>query len=264
MGHPGGKIQVDHVSKVYPGTRGAGQGQVTALAEVSFAVEEGIFASLIGPSGCGKTTLLFMIGGLISASTGTISVDGVAITGPRPDKIAIVFQNPTLLPWRTVLDNITYGLGLQRGAVSRRRRVAEEYLELVGLREFRRALPRELSGGMRQRVALARALALGAEILLLDEPFGSLDEQTRIMLGAELLRIWEATRKTILLVTHSLSEAVYLSDRIYVFSRRPGRLKAVVDSSIGRPRRLEVMTTEAFRTDTKRLWDSLAEEFQAQ
>jgi len=257
-----GKIRVEGVSKAYQGLNRAGLGEVRALEDVSFAVEEGTFVSLIGPSGCGKTTLLFMIGGLVAPSAGTIAVDDVPVTGPRPDKTAIVFQNPTLLPWRTVLDNVMYGLELRRVPLARRRAVAEEYIELVGLQEFRHALPRELSGGMRQRVALARALALGAEILLLDEPFGSLDEQTRILLGAELLRIWEATRKTILLVTHSLSEAVYLSDRIYVFSRRPGRLKAVVDSTLGRPRGVEAMTTEAFRRDTKRLWDSLAEEFQ--
>lgn len=257
-------IEVRNVTKTYRSHRGRETDTIVALDGVSFDVQEGAFVTLIGPSGCGKSTLLSIMGGLTPASSGEVRIDGRTIREPVPSKVAYVFQNYALLPWRTTLENVMYGLELQRRPMAERREKAEQAIHLVGLHQFRHRYPRELSGGMQQRVAIARALTLGCDILLLDEPFGALDEQTRMQMGEELLRIWAETRKTIVMVTHSLSEAVYLSDQLFVFTRHPGRLKRVITSELGRPRSLEVMTTPQFALERNELWRELSSEWAAE
>lgn len=192
-------------------------------------------SSVLGPSGCGKTTLLRIIAGLESATEGNVCVDGEIITGPSR-KMAMIFQDYSLYPWRTVIENIAFGLEIQNINREKREKIAESYLDLVGLREFGKNYPYELSGGMRQRVAVARALAIDPSVLLMDEPFGALDAQTRNMLQIEILKIWEKTQKTVLFVTHSVDEAVFLADRIMVLTSRPGTIKDIVPIDLPRPR----------------------------
>jgi NitT/TauT family transport system ATP-binding protein len=208
---------------------------LTALDHISLEVADKEFVCILGPSGCGKTTLLRLIAGLVTARTGSIVLDGEEMRGPSP-KIGFVFQEYSLFPWRTVIDNIAFGLEMKGMPKEERYRIAEQYLELVNLTSFKTSYPSELSGGMRQRVAVARALALDPVLLLMDEPFGALDAQTRNMLQKELLEIWEKTRKTIIFITHSVDEAVYLSDRIIVLSPRPGRICKTVPIDLPRPR----------------------------
>jgi NitT/TauT family transport system ATP-binding protein len=208
---------------------------LTALDHISLEVDDKEFVCILGPSGCGKTTLLRLIAGLNTARSGSVMLDGVEMRGPSP-KIGFVFQEYSLFPWRNVMDNIAFGLEMQKKPRDERYRIAEQYLRLVGLTQFANSFPSELSGGMRQRVAVARALALDPVILLMDEPFGALDAQTRNMLQKELLEIWEKTRKTIVFITHSVDEAVYLSDRIIVLSPRPGRVCKIVPIDLPRPR----------------------------
>ncbi|MDK2890749.1 MAG: sulfonate transport system ATP-binding protein [Methanoculleus sp.] len=206
-----------------------------ALAGVNLEISDEEFVCLVGPSGCGKTTLLRIIAGLETATTGGVTVDGRAVTGPDP-KCGMVFQEYSLFPWRRVIDNVAFGLEMKGVAKEERRRTADYYLELVGLSQFRDAYPYELSGGMRQRVAIARALANDPDVLLMDEPFGALDAQTRNRMQKELLSLWEQTKKTIVFVTHSVDEAVYLSDRIVVLSPRPGSIREIIDIPWSRPR----------------------------
>ena len=208
---------------------------LTALDHVSLEVSDKEFVCILGPSGCGKTTLLRLIAGLATARTGSIVLDGEEMKGPSP-KIGFVFQEYSLFPWRSVIDNIAFGLEMKGMPKDERYRIAEQYLELVNLTAFKTSYPAELSGGMRQRVAVARALALDPVLLLMDEPFGALDAQTRNMLQTELLDIWEKTKKTIIFITHSVDEAVYLSDRIIVLSPRPGRVCKIVPIDLPRPR----------------------------
>lgn len=208
---------------------------LTALDHISLKVKDKEFVCILGPSGCGKTTLLRLIAGLATARTGSIVLDGEEMRGPSP-KIGFVFQEYSLFPWRTVIDNIAFGLEMKGIPKEERYRIAEQYLELVNLTSFKTSYPAELSGGMRQRVAVARALALDPVLLLMDEPFGALDAQTRNMLQTELLDIWEKTKKTIIFITHSVDEAVYLSDRIIVLSPRPGRVCKIVPIDLPRPR----------------------------
>jgi NitT/TauT family transport system ATP-binding protein len=226
------KLEVDHVSKRFPVDQGEG---VEALRDVSLGVGEGEFVCLLGPSGCGKTTLLRIIAGLESPSEGEVRVDGVPVIGPTP-RLGMIFQDYSLYPWRRVLDNIAFGLEL--AGVERAERItkAREYLDLVGLEGFADSFPYELSGGMRQRVAVARALATDPAVVLMDEPFGALDAQTRNAMQRELLEIWTKTRKTVLFVTHSVDEAVFLADRIVVLTPRPGRVREVVEVCEPRPR----------------------------
>jgi NitT/TauT family transport system ATP-binding protein len=198
-----------------------------ALSDISLSVENEEFICILGPSGCGKTTLLRIIAGLESASSGSITLDGAAITRPSP-KMAMIFQEYSLYPWRTVEENVTLGMELRGVKKAERSAAAGKYLDLVGLSGFGKRHPHELSGGMRQRVAVARALAIEPSILLMDEPFGALDAQTRNRMQHELLRIWDKTKKTILFVTHSVDEAVFLADRIVVLTQRPGRIKEIV------------------------------------
>ncbi len=246
-------ILLEQVSKRYETASGA----VPAVEQVSLAVRSEEFVTLLGPSGCGKSTVLSMIGGLVRPDAGRVVIDGELIAGPSPHKVALVFQDAGLFPWRTALDNVGFGLELQGVAAARRREIALGLLEPMGLRGFEAKYPRELSGGMRQRVAIARALALGTPILLMDEPFGALDEQTRLLMGEWLVGVRRSTRKTILFVTHSLQEAIALSDRIVVMTSRPGRVKDIVDVVLPYPRDLNSPEVADLRA---KLWDQVREE----
>jgi NitT/TauT family transport system ATP-binding protein len=219
-------IVIEGVTHVYRPPRGR---PVPALDEVSLEVGEREFIALLGPSGCGKSTLLYLIGGFLPAETGRILVAGKPVNGPGPDR-GIVFQHFALFPWKTVRANILYGLERQGLPRAEREKRAQAFIELVGLKGFEDSYPSQLSGGMRQRTALARTLAFDPAILLMDEPFGALDAQTRSLMQAELLRIWQRTPKTVIFVTHDVQEAVYLADRVAVMSARPGRIKALVDT----------------------------------
>jgi ABC-type nitrate/sulfonate/bicarbonate transport system ATPase subunit len=246
-------IAIEGVTKRYLTT----SGPVEALRDVSLAVSESEFCTLIGPSGCGKSTLLGMLGGLVMPDAGRLLIDGEPIKGPDPRRVATVFQDPGLFPWRTALENVELGLELQGVAAARRRRVAEELLGPLGLAGFAGKYPRELSGGMKQRVAIGRALAIDAKILLMDEPFGALDEQTRLLMGEWLLDIWRRTRKTVVFVTHSLHEALFLSTRVAVMTARPGRIKAVLELPMEYPRSMELPEMVALRA---KLWSEIREE----
>ncbi len=226
------KLEVDRVSKRYPADQGEG---IEALREISLEVPEGEFVCILGPSGCGKTTLLRIIAGLEAPTAGEVRVDGVPVTGPTP-RLGMIFQDYSLYPWRRVIENVAFGLELAGTGKAERLERAREYLDLVGLSAFADAFPYELSGGMRQRVAVARALATDPAVVLMDEPFGALDAQTRNAMQLELLEIWARTRKTVLFVTHSVDEAVFLADRIVVLSARPGTVREVVEVCDPRPR----------------------------
>jgi NitT/TauT family transport system ATP-binding protein len=220
------QIVIDAVSHVYRPPRGR---EVLALDNISFEVANREFVALLGPSGCGKSTLLYLIGGFLPVETGAIRVDGEPIESPGPDR-GIVFQHFALFPWKTVRGNILYGLERQGMEKQERERRAQDFIELVGLHGFEDSYPSQLSGGMKQRTAIARTLAFDPKILLMDEPFGALDAQTRGLMQYELQRIWQRTPKTVIFVTHDVQEAVYLADRVAVMSARPGRIKTVVDT----------------------------------
>jgi NitT/TauT family transport system ATP-binding protein len=209
--------------------------QLVVLDQLSFDVQDKEFVCILGSSGCGKTTLLRLIAGLDEARDGSIFLDGEKMTGPSP-KVGFVFQEYSLFPWRNVIDNIAFGLEMKGIPKEERYRIAERYLDLVNLSQFKTSYPSELSGGMRQRIAVARALALEPVLLLMDEPFGALDAQTRNMLQKELLDIWDKTKKTIIFITHSVDEAVFLADRIIVLTPRPGRICQIFPVELNRPR----------------------------
>ncbi len=235
------KLEIRGLRKVY----GSGRGEVVALDGIDLDVPTGGFVSLVGMSGCGKSTLLNIVAGLDRPTGGTVTVDGDLVVGPGPDR-GVVFQAYSLFPWRTVGENVAFGLEcLKVGRAERRRRVAE-MLGVVGLAEFADRLPRELSGGMRQRVAIARALVAEPDVLLLDEPFGALDLQTRRSLHEFLRQVWQRTGATVLMVTHDVGEAVYLSERVVVMSSRPGRVADVVDVPFGRARGPELRRDARF------------------
>ena len=219
---------------------------VRALCDTTLEIFRGELLCLIGPSGCGKSTLLNIIGGLLSPSAGTVEVDGAPVHGPLPHEIAFVFQENALFPWSSVLDNVKLGMLFQGVSKAEREKRAKKSLEAVGLADFANHYPGQLSGGMRQRAALARALSLDTGILLMDEPFGALDEQTRMILGEDLSVLLARTGKTIVFVTHSLGEAVFLADRVAVFSARPGTIKRVIAVDEPHPRNPEFMTSERF------------------
>jgi NitT/TauT family transport system ATP-binding protein len=232
--------------------------RLTALDGVNLKVMEGEFVSIVGPSGCGKTTFLSVVDGLIAATAGRILVDGQAVTRPGPDR-AMVFQDASLLPWRTVLGNVVYGLECLGTGKREARERASRFVDMVGLAGFERHYPHELSGGMQQRVNLARALVVDPEILLMDEPFASLDAQTREVMQEELLQIWMKARKTVLFVTHQIDEAIYLSDRVAVFSDRPGKVKEIVPVEIERPRALGLKREPCFHAIEDRIWNLIKE-----
>lgn len=229
---------------------------ILALDRIDLTIQPGEFISLIGPSGCGKTTLLMIIDGLLAHDDGDVMVDGVPVTGPGPER-AVVFQSFALLPWRTVRDNVAFGLELREGNKKDNEEIVQRYINMVGLKGFEDRYPPHLSGGMQQRVGLARALAVDPAILLMDEPFGSLDAQTRNLLQADLERIWEADQKTVLFVTHAMDEAVYLSDRVVIMSPRPGRIHEIVDIDLPRPRGEEVRKDAKFVELSNYVWDAL-------
>jgi NitT/TauT family transport system ATP-binding protein len=227
-----GNLEIRDLNQSFPRDDGS---QLMVLDHLSFDVKDKEFVCILGSSGCGKTTLLRLIAGLDEAREGSIILDGEEIKGPNP-KVGFVFQEYSLFPWRNVIDNIAFGLEMNGIPKEDRYRIAEHYLDLVNLSQFKTSYPSELSGGMRQRIAVARALALEPVLLLMDEPFGALDAQTRNMLQKELLDIWDTTRKTIIFITHSVDEAVFLADRIIVLTPRPGRICQIFPVELKRPR----------------------------
>jgi NitT/TauT family transport system ATP-binding protein len=248
-------LAVEHVCKRF-GTSADG---VTAVDDVSFDVAPGEFVSVIGPSGCGKSTLFHIIGGLQPASSGRVSVENTPIAGPHP-AVGMVFQEESCFPWRSVLDNVAFPLELAGITRSERHDRAKHVIDMVGLRGFERRHPSELSGGMRQRVCIARTLAARPRILLMDEPFAALDEQTRLLLGDKVLQIQQELRQTTLLITHSITEAVQLSDRILVMTYRPGRLKRCVTVNLPRPRSSDSVVSPEFGATVAAIWNDLREE----
>jgi len=234
--------------------------RVVALENANLDIGRGELLSLIGPSGCGKSTLLNIIGGLLPAMEGRVTINGQTVTGPLPKTTAYVFQESALFPWRTVRENIELGLSFQGSPTNERRARAMEALQAVGLADFEGHYPSQLSGGMKQRAQLARALALKTDILLMDEPFGALDEQTRMVLGEDLSVLLAKTGKTIVFVTHSLSEAVFLADRVAVFTARPGRIKHVMSVNESHPRKPEFMTSDKLSDMRNELYELLHDE----
>jgi NitT/TauT family transport system ATP-binding protein len=233
--------------------------EVNALRGFDLDVIEGEFVAIVGPSGCGKSTLLHMLGGFEPVTEGEILVDGAPVTAPGPDR-GVIFQEFALYPWRTVEGNIIWGLEAQGMSKTERRAVVDRLLATVGLAQFRDLYPAELSGGMKQRVAIARTLAFNPRILLMDEPFGALDAQNRELMQEELQTIWNDARKTAIFITHDIEEAVYLADRVVVFTARPGRTKADLRIELGRPRAVEVKKTAAFLEYRNQIWDLLRDE----
>jgi NitT/TauT family transport system ATP-binding protein len=235
------------------------QGPLTAIEDVTFDIREGEFVSVIGPSGCGKSTLLKILGGLTGDYKGRAFVGSDPVSGPHP-AIGMVFQEESTFPWRTVVDNVAFPLEIQGMRRAERQAKARHFIELVGLKGFEQRYPAELSGGMRQRVAIARTLAFEPKILLMDEPFGALDEQTRLLLGDKVLQIHQNLRQTSLLITHSITEAVQLSDRIIVMTYRPGRIKRMFEIDLPRPRSSQVVSSDAFGHYVAEIWSDLREE----
>ena len=237
------KLHVQGVSRVFPGVRGAAP--VRALEPTTLTLAENDFITILGPSGCGKSTLLRIVAGLDRPTAGRVLLDGREVRGPGADR-GMVFQSYTLFPWLTVADNIAFGLRERGMPLGQRRAIVAEYVDKVGLSGFENHYPKQLSGGMQQRTAIARALANGPEILLLDEPFGALDNQTRALMQELLLGIWERERKTVLFVTHDIEEAIFLASRVVVLTARPGRIKADVAIDLPHPRHYTVKTSPAF------------------
>jgi NitT/TauT family transport system ATP-binding protein len=245
-----GAIQVSNVGQTF---RTPGQ-ETVALSDVSLEVKPGRFVVLVGPSGCGKSTLLMMMAGLRQPTSGKILINGAPTLQPDPDRVGVVFQEASLFPWLTAEENVEFPLALRRVPKSERRAKANDALKLVGLEGFGQRHPHELSGGMKQRVSIARGLVQNPPVLLMDEPFAALDEQTRMTMGDELLRIWAATGKTVVFVTHSLTEAVYLADEVVVMSARPGRIVDRLPIPLPRPRTYEMLSGNAFTGLRDRIW----------
>jgi NitT/TauT family transport system ATP-binding protein len=254
-GQNDGLLVIDDLSKRFP----TPDGTVTAVDHVSLSVRQGEFFSVIGPSGCGKSTLFNVIGGLLGEYEGRVSVAGERITGPHPS-VGMVFQEESTFPWRTVLDNVAFPLEVAGMPKAKRHEKARHFIHMVGLDGFENRHPSELSGGMRQRVSLARTLASEPKILLMDEPFAALDEQTRLLLGDKVLQIQEELKQTTMLITHNITEAVQLSDRIMVMTYRPGRVKRIVDIDLPRPRSSEIVGSDAFGHYVAQIWSDLREE----
>ncbi|WBL76548.1 ABC transporter ATP-binding protein [Bradyrhizobium xenonodulans] len=248
-------IEIDRVSQVF---QTSARKDHLALSEISLTVEEGAFVSILGPSGCGKSTLLYIVGGFVSPTGGAAKMKGRAITGPGPDR-GPVFQEFALFPWKTVLGNVMYGPRQQGVRTAEAEVQSRSLIEMVGLKGYENFYPKELSGGMKQRVALARTLAYHPEVLLMDEPFGALDAHTRTRLQNDLLNIWERDRKTVLFVTHSVDEAVFLSDKVVMMSKSPGRIRQVIDIDLPRPRRRNELLLDPryqkYVVDIERMFD---------
>jgi NitT/TauT family transport system ATP-binding protein len=248
-------LVVDDISKQFE----TPEGPVVAVDHVSFDVAPGEFLAVIGPSGCGKSTLFNIMGGLLDGYQGRVTVAGETVNGPHPS-IGMIFQEESTFPWRTVLDNVAFPLEVAGMAKAQRLEKAAHFVEMVGLNGFERRYPSELSGGMRQRVSMARTLASEPKILLMDEPFAALDEQTRLLLGDKVLQIQQDLKQTTLLITHNLTEAVQLSDRILVMTHRPGRTKRIVEIKLPRPRSSEIVGSDAFGHYVAQIWSDLREE----
>ena len=253
-------IAIDHVSQIF---QTSGRQSHLALSDISLTIEEGAFVSILGPSGCGKSTLLYIVGGFVNPTEGAATMNGRAITGPGPDR-GPVFQEFALFPWKTVLGNVMYGPRQQGVKSAAAEAQARELIDMVGLKGYENFYPKELSGGMKQRVALARTLAYHPSVLLMDEPFGALDAHTRTRLQNDLLNIWERDRKTVLFVTHSVEEAVFLSDKVVVMTRSPGRIKQVIDIDLPRPRRRAELLLDPhyqkYVVDIERMIDDTSED----
>ena len=248
-------ITVKNVRKVFEDHIG-NTGAVEAIRMVDFRVRPGEFVSLLGPSGCGKSTLLDIVGGLEQPTSGEVFIGGEKVEKPHP-KAAMVFQLMSVFPWRTAIENVEFGLELRNVDTKTRRAKALEAVHLIGLDEFKDRYPSQLSGGMNQRLAIARALALDPDILLMDEPFGSLDEQTRFLMGLELMRIWDKTKKTVLFVTHSIAEAIQLSDTVLLMSARPSVIKQEIPIPIPRPRTIATLTDDVAKKLERQIWNIL-------
>ncbi len=251
-----GMLEIRDLSKHYRREDGSG---VHALDHVSLSVAEGEFVSVIGPSGCGKSTLFSIIGGLAGDYEGDVLVDGQRVRGTHRD-IGMVFQEESTFPWRTTLENVAFPLEIAGMPRAEREAAARRFIRLVGLEGFEDRYPSELSGGMKQRTAIARTLAFSPKIMLMDEPFGALDEQTRMLLGDKILQIWRELKQTTLLITHNITEAVQLSDRVVVMTFRPGRIKEVISIDLPRPRSSEIISTDAFGRYVGAIWQLLREE----
>ena len=251
----GAQIVIDKVNHTYRPPRGR---PVPALADVSLEVRPREFLALLGPSGCGKSTLLYLVGGFLPTERGRIEVEGKPIAAPGPDR-GIVFQHFALFPWKTVRGNILYGLERQRLPRPEREKRAQDFINLVGLRGFEESYPSQLSGGMKQRTAIARTLAFDPSILLMDEPFGALDAQTRSLMQTELLSIWQRTPKTVIFVTHDVQEAVYLADRIAVMSARPGKIKTIVETKFAK-RDPGILRSKEFVEKADEIWNLVRDE----
>lgn len=249
------KLLVENVSKIF----GAKDKPVTALQHTNFSVAANEFITILGPSGCGKSTILKIIAGLEETSSGRVVLDGREISGPGRDR-GMVFQSYTLFPWLTVAENIEFGLDVAGRGKGERREIADHYIARIGLKGFEKAYPAHLSGGMKQRVAIARALANDPQVLLMDEPFGALDAQTRAVMQELLLGVWEESHKTILFVTHDVEEAVFMGDTVYVMTARPGRIKAQIAVPLPRPRSYDVKVADVFLDIKKEILGLIREE----
>jgi NitT/TauT family transport system ATP-binding protein len=252
-------IEIDRVSQVF---QTSARKDHLALSDISLTIEEGAFVSILGPSGCGKSTLLYIVGGFVNPTSGVARMKGQTITGPGPDR-GPVFQEFALFPWKTVLGNVMYGPRQQGVPATEAGAQSRALIEMVGLKGYENFYPKELSGGMKQRVALARTLAYHPEVLLMDEPFGALDAHTRTRLQNDLLNIWERDRKTVLFVTHSVDEAVFLSDKVVMMSKSPGRIRQVIDIDLPRPRRRNELLLDPryqkYVVDIERMFDEVDE-----
>src|SRR5258706_56543 len=251
------KVSIEGVSRTFPGVRG---GPATeALQPTVLAVADNDFITIVGPSGCGKSTLLRIVAGLDAPTVGRVLLDGIPVVGPGADR-GMVFQSYTLFPWLNVRQNICFGLRQKGMPAAQQREISERFIAEIGLRGFERHYPKMLSGGMQQRTALARALANDPKILLLDEPFGALDNQTRVLMQELLLGIWEAERKTVMFVTHDIDEAIFMANRVAVFSARPGRIKADIPVNLPHPRHYTVKTSPEFMELKARLTEEIRAE----
>lgn len=248
-------IEIDGLRKVYSRK----DKDVEVIRDITLNIKEGDFVSIVGPSGCGKSTFLHIVGGFIDNTAGTVKVRGKEVSKPGPDR-GMMFQESALFPWRKVYGNVAWGLEMKKLCKKEIAERVEHYLRLVGLWDFRNHLPSELSGGMRQRVSLAKTLAINPDVLLMDEPFGALDAQTREVMQDELLRIWTESQKSVLFVTHDIDEAVYLSDYIVALSKRPTTVKEIVKVDLDRPRNMEIRKSYKFVDYRNYVWDLLQEE----
>ncbi len=250
------KLKIDNVYKEYNGRKG----KTVALNGVNLDIKENEFVCVVGPSGCGKSTLLNIIAGLLEPTSGDVYLDGKKIEGTGVER-GVVFQGYALFPWRTVLKNVMFGLEIKKVPKAEAEKIAMKYIKAVGLEGFEHAYPKELSGGMRQRVAIARAYAVNPEVLLMDEPFGALDAQTRVQLQSELLNTWEHEKKTCFFITHDVDEAIILAQRVVIMSARPGRIKRIVDIDIPYPRTQATKTDPRFIELKTEIWNEVYQEF---